>query len=393
MTEPHLREVLDSDPGPEWAQSLNGHAITDLAETFALTAHDFAHLEEPEPVPLLGSADMNILPQHGLAILAGKAGGGKTTLTLDLAFALASGLPWPAVDVDKALHPIECARPLSVLLIENEGPPAMFRKKLRAKIESWSHPIVGQIWVQTWRWGSFSFQQTDAAVKAGAFLEEHNVDLVIGDPLASLGLDGVGSPKETREFLGHLKLLGLWNSRSFFFLHHFRKDPADDDIDQLQGAWGGHLDTLMVLKATASTDQLRLSFPKLRWAMDERKPMLLGKVRATASFEYLGDEGDPRVLEPSIVELLRDGVWRTAPEISRKDSGVGARRDAVKQCLESNAHLFRSVSGDVVGRSAKAVCWQLVDAATPTPPDSSEGTGRVGTSVLEGFDDFGGEEF
>jgi hypothetical protein len=88
--------------------------------------------------------------------------------------------------------------------------------------------------------------------------------------------------------------------------------------------------------------------------------MIVRLVRETAAFERLGEEGDPRLLEEEIAELLGDGKPRTRDEISTKSKGgIGARKEAVEACLTGNAHLFRSVPGNEVGRSARATVWLL----------------------------------
>src|SRR6185295_2194865 len=110
---------------------------------------------------------------------------------------------------------------------------------------------------------------------------------------------------------------------------------------QISGAWGGHLDTLMVLKATRRKDELRLSFPKLRWwNATNPTPLILGKVYNTLGFEILREEGDKEPLEELILELLKDGVWRTVKEIAPRNGGVGAREADVKAMLEARPDLF-----------------------------------------------------
>ena len=119
----------------------------------------------------------------------------------------------------------------------------------------------------------------------------------------TLGAQGVGSPEDTRAFVQLLVPLGLTRTTSFMFLHHFRKEVTASEIHQVSGAWGGRLDTLMVLKETDRPDELRLSFPKLRWA-PEKQPLILGKVRNTASFEVLAEEAHEVVDEDSAEAML-----------------------------------------------------------------------------------------
>ena len=125
-------------------------------------------------------------------MLAGKPGVSKTTLALDLVFHLASGRGWLGLPV---------RRPLNVLVVENEGPIQMFQAKLKHKAERWDHPIGGGVHVHTWRWGSLDLADPDTLVAVGGYLDRHDIDVVVADPLNTLGVQGVGSPEDTRGFV------------------------------------------------------------------------------------------------------------------------------------------------------------------------------------------------
>lgn len=326
-------------------------------ERFAIPMDEWIATEDEESVPLLGTEGDAIVPVGGLVFLAGNPGVGKTTLALDLVFHLASGLPWLEVAT---------ARPLRILIIENEGPPTQFKKKLRAKRETWKAEIPGDVHVHLLRWGAFSFAHGEDRLRLGDYLAAERIDLVVADPLGTLGTIGAGSPEDTLAFVRHLKEMGLGTSRTFLFLHHFRKETAAEELTALSGSWGPHLDTLLVLKATGRADEARLSFAKLRWA-EPRPALILGLVRNTRAFELLGAEDSNALVERRIVELLADGKPRTAAEIADgKKGGIGVRRSLVATALEGNDHLFRSVNGKEVGRNARATCWLPTEAASPS---------------------------
>jgi hypothetical protein len=350
-----------------------------------IDVHDFIEREVTNPDPLLGTEERAILARGGLGILAGRPGTGKTTLVLDMACHLAAGKPWPPQDEsERAPAPWNCPNPLRIAIIVNEGPESMFQAKLEDKIRRFPHSLRdagGKIVVQAWRWGAFSFADRDAFRRAQEQLHEEDIDLVIGDPLLTLGPEGVGSPRETSDFVQLLVPLGLKSHRAFLFLHHFRErtDKDEDELGRLSGAWGGHLDTLITLSAHAKKDHLRLAYPKLRWwrGAATPEPIILGKVYVTQSFEALAEEHDATLLEPLIVEHLvgrrKDQAdpkkaWSTAEEIR---SGLKVRAIDVKKALEGAPHLFVSVTGAAakeLGRAPKAILWGLEEWVGDTEP-------------------------
>lgn len=328
----------------------------DGPQPIAVPLGEFLNLPIEDKPPLLGAEGQTMIVAGGLTLLGGQAGLGKTTLIVDAIFHMASGLDWLNFTV---------GRPLNILVIENEGPLRMFQQKLKAKADVWKHEMPGQIHVQTGAWGWFSFAETAHHEAIKQYLDYHQIDLVIGDPIGTLGMEGVGSPEDTRTFVRLLVPLGLFDHRAFWFPVHFTKEPRTDEINQISGAWGGHLDTLMVLKSTRRKDELRLSFPKLRWwNTAPPKPLILGKVYNTHTFEILREEGEQEPLEERIIDLLSNGRWLTAAEIANKNTGIegGGRAADVKKTLETRNDIFQWQSGADHGRSAKAIVWALVPA-------------------------------
>lgn len=363
------------------ARALPGEPTAPRGPLF-LAAHDFASRQFAPPEPLLGTDELPILAVGSFNLLAGRPGAGKTTTLLDLACHMAAGIPWPSVDPanEKAPKPWPVPRPLRVALIENEGPQESFRGKIDRKLKHFPHSIEeagGCLLVQTMRWGTFSFADTSIADQLRDELDMHGIDIVMGDPLASLGLEGVGSPAETFAFVQLLRPLGLGERRAFLFLHHFREriEKGEDELSKISGAWGGHLDTLLGLAATHSHDQLRLSYPKVRWAqIPEPKPIVLGKVYNTAGFEAIGEEGDVGLLEPRVHETLvacREAGrgfngWMKLDDIRAL---IGGRRTDVKTALEGAPHLFVHVTGETAklmgSKSVKTIFWGLREWGPP----------------------------
>ena len=143
---------------------------------------------------------------------------------------------------------------------------------------------------------------------------------MIADPLGRLGGSGVGSPDDTARFIDYLIDVGLNETLAVLILHHLRKEPTADEIDELSGAWGGHPDTVLLLKRTKTPGRRRLSFPKLRYAA-ARLPLILGDAGG-GSFEVIAEEGadEGRDIEAETLTFLaldeNRGRWFTAKTIA-----------------------------------------------------------------------------
>lgn len=349
------------------------HAVGEAEEPqpFALALDDFIAAKSDAPAALVGEADEILVPHAGLVILYAKGGKGKTTLTVDAAFHFAAGFQWLGFVV---------RRPLRVLLIENEGPREPFREKLGARRAAWHHDIAGEIFIHAENWGALRL--SDGVERLRAFIGAEQIDLVIGDPLDSLGVNGVGSPEDTREFVELLKAAGLFRDVAWWLLHHGRKQEADDELDEISGAWGGRSDTMMRLDKLAG-DRGRLSFPKIRWSRRGTRPaLILGFDSQTQSFAVVGEEGpEERDYVAEVEELLaasRDR-WMTPKEIAapKDKAGIGAQVDTVRRLLEADPARFEQRTGDaakLVGRHPSATVWQVTSASrSPGSPCDLQG--------------------
>jgi hypothetical protein len=342
---------------------------------FAQLLDEFIAERSKTPVALLGDDDEVLLPAAGLMLLVAKGGKGKTTLTIDLAMHLVSGLDWLGFMV---------ARPLHVLFVENEGPREPFRAKLEMKRKLWESDIVGELFVHTLDWGGFTLADRAAHAALRAFVEEHKIDVVIGDPLDSLGLTGVGSPEDVRGLMALMHQVGLHRDVAFVLLHHPHKGEASDPLDEASGAWGGKPDTQLNLEKQ-SGNRARLSFPKLRWSRrGTRGAYLLAFDPDTESFSVVHEEPDEeRDYDVEIAELLADGGWRTPKEIAMPadKGGIGANVDLVKERLTKQPDLFASRTGDeakALGRSPRATVWQLAEIVCESNHDQANLTYEEG---------------
>jgi hypothetical protein len=336
-------------------------AVTIDELPFALELHDFIAAESPLPAALVGDDDNVLLPAAGLLIEFAKGGRGKTTLTIDFAFHAASGVDWLGFPIPRALN---------VLFIENEGPRESFRRKLERKLAAWPHEITGQLIIHTLTWAAFTLADDELAARLRSFIETEQIDIVIGDPLDTLGLAGVGSPQDTRDFLARLATIGLFRDVAFILLAHPRKELTSDELDEISGAWGGRPDTMLRL-ARLPANRARLSFPKFRWSRSsEQSAMILSFDPDTDSFALIAREHeqvDERDHATEIRELLERTPWRTSREIAAPTSkgGIGANHDVVKATLESSGR-FVSCPGHLVGRHPNATAWGVAQGARAT---------------------------
>lgn len=338
-------------------------------QVFAISIADFITDVGKSPPPLIGSVDDCILPAYGLLLLIAKGGKGKTTLTIDAILHLASGIRWLGIEVP---------RPLRVLLIENEGPREPFRRKLERRLGNWRHPLKGEIFVYAENWGQARLDADSFIDRLNDFVGREQIDLIVGDPLDTLGMEGNGAPKDTREMVARLQRAGLFTRVAWWILHHARKERADDAIDEASGSWAGKPDALLGLEKLRG-DGARLGFHKLRWGLRDGFALQLGYDPEAEVFELLGeaqDHGEPRDYLAEVEELLADGQWRTSREISAtREEGIGAKREVVERLLNENPGRFASCTGSAaraMGRRPNATLWSLAPTAEPVEPDGPE---------------------
>jgi hypothetical protein len=206
---------------------------------FALPINEFIADKRDAPEPLIGTEDDCILPAKGLGLLIAKGGKGKTTFAIELALHLASGVDYLGLPI---------RHPINILLIENEGPQEPFRRKLARKLENWPHEIRGHISIYTENWGHARLDLAEFVERLNTYCDANQIDLVIGDPLDSLGMDGEGSPSETRAMVDRFRDAGLFSKRAWLEPHHSRKDSVEDAVDAASGAWGGRPDAMLRLE-------------------------------------------------------------------------------------------------------------------------------------------------
>lgn len=305
-----------------------------------VTFDDFISTEEDTADALLGSSEETLLPVGGMLLMYGDGGAGKTTLTIDAVAHLASGIPWLGIDVE---------RPVTSLMIENEGPRGKFRRKLDEKFASWNGhpPFSPRVHVLEEPWTRFSLREEQHRLALAASVATLELDLVVMGPLVTLGMVGGGTPDEVSEFEELIRETRALVERSFalWIVHHENK--AGD----VSGAWERVPDALVHVQAQGN-GHTRLVWRKARWA-DESHGTSLDLLWIEGRSFTVRNEADRDLL--SEVRELYAGTtdWRTAKEVAAElHVGEGKAKKAL-EALRQLEELEYQVGPPGRGNTAK----------------------------------------
>jgi hypothetical protein len=325
----------------------------DAPTAFAFaSAADFAAVEEESAETLLGDENGAALDAGSLLIMFGDGGAGKTTLTVDGAVHLTTGVDWLGLPVPRRLR---------VLMVENDGPRGPFRRKVRAKLASWDGPKPGDhLLMLEEPWGEVSLARADHRQALAAFMREHEVDLLVAGPIVTLGMVGGGTPDEVAAFEGHLRALRglLERPLAVWLIHH------ENVRGQISGAWTRVPDTLLHV-TQAGNGHTRLLWKKARWSAALHGTTMPLRWADGESFEL--DEHEP-VSEEDIAAAILDaaranpgGSWNA---VGGGVTGKGQTKAAVRDRLIAERELVNR------GKGSTFALWAAVDPALP--PDEPE---------------------
>jgi hypothetical protein len=295
----------------------------------------FAAVEEPGADALLGDSNNALFPEGGDVMVYGDGGAGKTTLIVDAALHLGAGEDWLGIPVQRVAR---------VLLIENEGPRALLRRKLRRRLDAWEG-ATSDVRVLRSPWAKFTFASEEWRTALAKTIDEHEIDVVVAGPLTRIGMSTAGTLQDVVEFVALLEDLRGRCARSLtvVLIHHQGKSGS------VSGAWEGAGDTLLHVKSAGPGHTL-CTVQKARWASDYHGKTF--KLEWTAGGGFAPEV--ERDLPAEIEELLTDGQWRTVEEIRDE---VKAGTKAVRQVVEDDDQRFVMLTGErarELGRSAKA---------------------------------------
>jgi hypothetical protein len=241
---------------------------------------EFAAVDEPGADPLVRARSGVAIPADGVGLSYGDGGAGKTTLCIDWAVHFAAGETW--IDL------LEPTRPLRVLLIENEGPRAEFRRKLRQREAAWNgSPLGDRVKVLSEPWAQVTLRDEAQRRELAEAIEQHELDLIIPGPLASLGMIGAGNAEDVQAFLALLADVRARTQQRFAFLlvHH------ENRTGKVSGAWEPHPDLLVHVMARGR-GSVRVHWQKVRWASALHKTTTHLRWAEGATFE-LDEQAEP----------------------------------------------------------------------------------------------------
>jgi hypothetical protein len=328
----------------EIESDLERDKLANLPIATLTSLEDFSAVDEPGAKALLGTDDSALLSEGADAMVRGDGGAGKTTLTVDMAFHLAAGNDWLGIPV---------ARPLRVLLIENEGPRPMFRQKLRRKFAAWEGgALEGRLTVFDDPWGAFTFGDAGWRLALATAITEEKIDLVIGGPLTRLGMNEAGTLQQTRDFMANVDDVRSKAEQIFstVLVHH------DNKAGGVSGAWEGTTDTLLHVTGV-SRGLTKLHVQKARWSSE-----LHGQ---NFDLNWIDGEGfavkDERDYQSELETLARDKEPRTVIELAEKrKGGIGTTEKIVRQYV-GNPLYWKKIDGkDLAGKSDKGTFYALL---------------------------------
>ncbi len=234
-----------------------------------------------------------ILPERGLAMLAGPFKTGKSFLVLQLAINLARGEPFLDFETAKS----------RVLLLSGEGGKELMKNRL-VSMAGDGHGLENVFF-------HIPTKSLDLSLDANLLTlaescKDKQVDVVIVDPLIKFNTRDENSTKEMAGFVSGLHELRHSAGVAVWMAHHTRKPGKESGRagNEARGSsvLAGEVDSLLMLNKRATGDYT-LHFT-LRWA-EEPKPIRLEMNPETLLLEHKGElEGNRKVTEERLFDLL-----------------------------------------------------------------------------------------
>ena len=299
---------------------------------------EFSAEYEESAAPIVGVNGNILIPAGAESMLYGLPGTNKTTLGDDLAFHIASGAPdWLGIPIPERRR---------VLLVENEGPRALRRERLKERLEGCllrKPEDYLQVWEKPWaairlpddRWRRTLAEQIAAL----------EIDLVVIGPVRSLGMTGNGTLAEIEEFGQYFKDVRAQSGTDvgFLIVHHENRGGT------VSGVWEGYVESLFHAQGRGH-GKARLFFQKVRWSSDYHQTGkdLVWSSNVPYSFEVI-DKAEPTT-PAEMAQLILDAV-RNMPGTSWTPilnglPGTKAQRTDARDALLEEGRIVNLVEGE-----------------------------------------------
>ena len=277
----------------------------------------------------------------------GNGGAGKTTLVVDLACHLAAGDAWLGIPV---------ARPLRVLLVENEGPRPHFRRKLRRKLDGWAgSPLAGGLVVLEEPWSRLTLAEPAHRGLLAVQIRELGIDVVALGPVSRSGMNEAGTLQEVRDFTLLLADVRGRAGRAvaFVLVHHENKNGA------VSGAWEGAGDTLLHVQGQGH-GRTRLYVQEARWSSAHHETALQ---LSWADGEGFAVSDQPERDEDTIAdEILAFVLANGGGSWNPVETAVTGQREKLRTVRDRLLEGGRLIDA---GRKSRMELWHADDPAGP----------------------------
>jgi hypothetical protein len=330
-----------------------------MSELVFETLEAFAAIDEPGAEPLgRATAGGTVIPAGGLVLVFGSGGAGKSTLVVDLCFALAAGVAW--------LDAIEPARKLNVTIIENEGPRPMLREKFRQKLEQTCAELGGRVRILADPWSRFTFADDTQRRALAWALGDQQTDLLVVGPLSRVGMEGGGTLDDIGKFVRLIADVRDQVAHPFavLLIHH------ENRVGQVSGAWEAEPDTVAHVSSQGN-GRTRLYWQKVRWssALHATSTNLVW-----ADGESFTVEEKPEITDDTMADELLEAV--------RENPGASWSKIRDTQTVRGKAVELAKVrdrliaAGTLINSAARDGYFNLWHHDDPAAPRSPVGTAQ-----------------
>ena len=209
-------------------------AYSDVAPDTSFQTQPLDYLLEHEDNWSFGWLIEDWIPEASIGVIGALPQTGKTWFSIDMAFSLATGVPFLGSPVLKTCN---------VLYIQLEDPIGMTLQRFRTvsaphRARLGIDKIPGEDNLHVLKYGDFNFGKQETINAVYDFVEQNNIKFVIVDPLVvaadthnymvSIGSDLKDSVRNIRDKFGC----------GFMFVHHVTKNTKQKDTISQEDLWG-----------------------------------------------------------------------------------------------------------------------------------------------------------